>query len=290
MVTPDNVPLHLQPGQTPDVSGLLAYLGVPPYIRDGQEPIQTHILSAMIVEFSDGEVEYQGTRPKDLEEAVWLGERLAGEGALVRALRVERENDSSPIKPLIERVERYCGCLVAYSTVRGGPFDMSDCQVTTEVKNRRVAVGGTMSVAMELDTPIQSVVHYGPSIQGQHYVQSQTEALQSGRVPFTCIPIARTPFIAEFLKRYFQYRLLNPSSPAERYDSFERIVQAPIFQAKENGMAAGSAELIAQREQAGERIDYIDVVACSGLYSARSSEMRVGLANAHRLLREGAHC
>ena len=113
----------------------------------------------------------------------------------------------------------------------------------------------------------QKVVEFGPGVRGIDMINN------SIKQNFAYAAISEGPFVNEVLKQFLHLRLGSDMA------LYREWVEAGRFIGLENGMAAGSAQLLE------EHAESVDVVICSFVH-ATEEEFEAGIAAAYELLKE----
>jgi hypothetical protein len=285
-----------------------------------QDNIVNYVIPASVETFLDGEVRSLHSQPEEPRLEELFGTYEFKHGTFMPSLKALREQthnersfegDAHTDDPLIG-FERFCARLVAMSTAEGGPdnldtwqvvdklaaesgqavdysavhtssnpLDMSGIQPTTRIKGSKIVVG---QFEEQLDRAPQTVLHYGPSVQGRYHIDTQVRMLQRGVRPFSYMPIARGAFVNSFLMKYLDARMEQAFGEP---GLVKQLIAKQLYLGREDGISSATDEIIRAQKANGAPYDIFDLVISSGLYGLPHDELAKGMENAYKVLRTG---
>jgi hypothetical protein len=130
-----------------------------------------------------------------------------------------------------------------------------------------------------LNRTAQTVVDYGPGLAGLSHTKAQSIMVLGGEKPYRYLPISRLPFTNQVL--------------AESYDAFlgpgssQSFMRSQYFLGREDGIASATNEIVEAQTRATGTTEVADAVLASGLMLADKNELKTGIFNSFKILKEG---
>lgn len=262
------------------------------------EFVRANIIPCVAATFSDGELVIQRPPEEDPVIREYFGTTNYNEGTFGHRLRELFEGDDVALRHQVDGLIRTSATIFAQDVVRGNVALPSHRNVaihtqpglTPEERIRQAlfglsTTGDITKPAIEFDhrkielaQPPQTVIDYGPGLQGRFHIERQIDDLQAGRMPYAYLAIGKGPFVNEFLQQYWVARLGNDPAVLSQ-------IIGKVYVGREDGIAAATNEFVAAQQQHTGSTEFADVVVASGIHTAGYDEVDAGITNAYKLLK-----
>lgn len=123
------------------------------------------------------------------------------------------------------------------------------------------------------------VVDYGACLNSRSIILDQLNFLQSDRTPFVYTPLTRLHFTNHVLMQ--TYDLEHGKGTANA------MIDKRFYIGREDGVASATDEILRAQIEAGAEVEIADIIVCMGTAHTNGPEMRRGIENGYKMMKEG---
>ena len=254
-------------------SELMERCGLPELADISQDEMADYFMPAAVAGLADGDVAGIHLKPLDGRLADLYGQKTLNEGRVAKAIfKTAIENGMQP-GPIYD----FQGFAADYYSDPGSPFRPGS------------GIGSPIRIYPEAltvdDNPIalprqpEAVVDYAACLTSRSYLRDQMDFVGRTRQTFVYAPLTRLHFTNRALMMNYDVQLGEGVTQA--------FVNNRLYIGREDGIGAATDDMIQAQEANNAPVDAVDIVLCNSAQHTTAKELRHGMRNAHRLLKEG---
>lgn len=156
------------------------------------------------------------------------------------------------------------------------PFDIASGPSSIRIYPDGLEIDGTPLVLTE---PPQTVIEYGSCLMSRSLVGDQVNFLRRDKRPFAYVPVARTHFTNSVIMREYDRRL-GAGAAAMMIDNH-------LYTGREDGVESATNEMVEMQTRYTGSCDIADVIVCAGIQHSTPEDIKAGINNAGRLIKQG---
>lgn len=254
-----------------DIPRLVTSLDLDELAHINREEFATNFMPASIAGLADGDL-YVMHEPYSGNEADLYGESHYGEGRVAEVmLKAALANGMQP-GPLYG----FQGIAAEFMTNPLSPFGIKTADSSVHIYPEAVVVDNH---PIALPRKPSFVMDYGACLTGRSYLADQLLFVRQGERPFAYSPLTRLHFTNQVLMH--TYNVLYGRGTADMF------IDNQLYIGREDGVAGATDELISGQQAHSAPTEVADVIICAGSQHTTAEDLKKGVSNAHRLLKEG---
>lgn len=250
---------------------MMSQVGLEGFETISQEQLAQDIMPAAITGLADGDLitvhpPYEGTK------AELYGEDHYGQGQVAQTIgHAAIENGMTP-----GDLYNFQSFAAEYFTAPDNSFGRLTERSAVKIHSQALVIDNNLIILAKAPSRI---IDYGACLTSRNYIKDQMAFIDQNKPPFSYVPITRLPFINQVLIRTYDVS----------YGEGMRDIVAnrQLYMGREDGVASATDEIIRAQVEHNAPAGISDIVLCVGTEHMTREDLKPGIKNAHKILKEG---